>query len=247
MRVSFALAALVVAAPARAETPKAEPDVVELVGKAEDYFYARNWSSYYWREDFSFTLRDEKTGKAWRVISREPTPAYDWRFGTTYPDLKVDWKAKPRVKVFAVTGVDRQPAEFYDFKLDEPNVATAFVVWVETAPDVWKEYYVNNWFHHWGAKVDPAVHKLYADKKTPYDIYGFINGQSAPFDARGRELIESHKKAKMFHGLVHAADNAFGYEIELLQLIGPDDQGSGVVYFGDPKGMVPLDMKKPDK
>jgi hypothetical protein len=249
MRFRLAVCCLFAALlPASADPPKPEPEVVELVGKAEEYYYTRNYNSYYWREDFSFVLRDERGGKTWRVLSREPTPAYDWRMGTTFPGPKVDWTTKPRVKVFGVTGVDRQPAVFYDFKLDEPNLATAFVVWVETKPDVWQEFYVNNWFHHWGDKVDPAVHKLYADKKTPYDIYGFINGQAAPFSKKSKALIEDNKKAKMFHGLVHATDdNPFGYEIELLHLFGPDAQGSGVVFFGDPKTVPLLDLKKPDK
>jgi hypothetical protein len=221
---------------------------VELIGRADHYYFTRNFNSYYWREDFTFLLTEEKSGKTWRIISREPTPAYDWRMGTTYTGLKVDWDHRPRVKVIGVTGVDRQPQTFYDFKLDEPNLATAHIVLVETKPDQWQEFYVNNWFHKWSDRADKAIHKAFADKKEPYDIYGFINGQSAPFSKKAQALIAQHKQARMFHGLIHAAkDNPFGYEIELLHLVGPDAQGSGVVFYGDAKGIPRLDMRKPSK
>jgi hypothetical protein len=158
----------------------------------------------------------------------------------------VDWQAGPRVKVIGVTGVDRLPAEFYHFKLDEPNLATAFVLLVETGKDQWKEFYVNNWFHSWGEKADRAIHRVYAGKQAPYDIYGFINGQAAPFNKQARALLEQHKGARMFHGLVRTTkENPLGHEIELLNLVGPDKDGNGVVFCGDPKGMPKLDQKKP--
>src|SRR5438067_492430 len=80
-----------------ADPPKRDWEPVELVGRASEYWYSRNWQVYYWREDFTFLLTEEG-GKSRRVISREPTPAYGYRMGTTYPGLEVDWKAKPRVK-----------------------------------------------------------------------------------------------------------------------------------------------------
>ena len=224
---------------------KAPPEPVELVGRASDFRYIRDWSHYYWREDFTFLLKDHKGGKTWRVISREPTPAYRWRLGTTFTGLKPDWKGRPRVKVFGVTGVDRIPPTFHKLKLDEPNVATAFVVWVETAPGQWKEYYVNNWFHQWGDRTDRAAHKLYAGKKAPYDVYGFINGQAAPFSKEARALLARHKGARMFHGLIREAPGTpFGYEIDLLHLVGQDSGGSGVVLHGNPKAIPLLDQKK---
>ncbi len=243
--LSVALLVLASSATIAADPPKTDKEPVEIVGRAEDYFSTRNYSSYYWREDFSFVLKADD-GKAWRVISREPTPAYDWRMGPTYTGLKVNWAEKPRVKVFGVRGVDRIPATFYDFKLDEPNLATALVVWVETKPDVWQEFYVNNWLHRWGEKADAAVHKLYAGRPAPYDVYGFIAGQTAPFGKASQALIEKNPKAKMFHGLVkEAKDNPFGYEIELLHLVGPDAGGNGVVMYGDPSTIPALDKKKP--
>ena len=141
---SFLLLALAPGLPAK-PAPAREP--VELVGRVSDFQFIRDWNSYYWREDFTFHLKEDGTGKTWRILSREPTPAYDWRMGTTFPGLKVDWKSGPRVKVAGVRGVDRLPAEFHKLKLNEHHLATAFVVWVETKPGTWQEYYVNNWFH----------------------------------------------------------------------------------------------------
>src|SRR4051812_5562854 len=130
MRRLYLLLALTAVPPAAtaADPPKRDWEPVELIGRASEYWYNRNWRSYYWREDFTFLLSDE-SGRTWRVISREPTPAYVFRMGTTYPDLKVDWKAKPRVKVIGVKAVDRIPADFYDFKLDDANLATALIVY----------------------------------------------------------------------------------------------------------------------
>jgi hypothetical protein len=183
----------------------AEP--VELVGRASEYWFDRNWRSYYWREDFTFLLADEASGRTWRIISREPTPAYIYRMGTTFTDLKVDWKARPRVKVVGVRGVDRLPAEFYTFKLDEAHLATALVVLVETTPGVWKEFFVNNWFHKWGDKADKAIHAWYADKPNSYDIYGFVKGQAAPFDKKSQAILDKNKDnpSMMFHGRVRTS------------------------------------------
>lgn len=244
--ILLALSLFATALPAQERTKKEkEPQPVELIGTPRGYFYTRNYPSYYWREDFSFLLKDEKTGKEWRIISREPTPHYDWRLGTTYTGLPVNWKKPPRVKVFGVTGVDRIPKDFYTFKLNEPNIATAFVVWVETAPGTWREWYVNNWFHRWGAAADAAVHKLYADRKAPYDIYGYLNGQSAPFAAKSQELIRKNPRARTFHGLIRTNKNApGGVEIELLHLFGPDAGGNGIVFYGNAADIPKLDKKK---
>lgn len=228
--------------------PKPDRLAVELTGRATDFWYSRNWASYYWREDFTFLLTDEASGKTWRVISREPTPAYHYRMGTTFPELRVDWKAKPRVKVVGVTGVDRIPADFYDFKLNEPNLATALVVHVETAPNTWKEYYVNNWVHPWGEKADRAIHARYADRQAPYDVYGFARGQVAPFDKAGQAILEKHKAnpSLMFHGRVRTAkDTPFGYHLELIDLVGRDVKTGGhVLLHGDGKTIPLLDGRK---
>jgi len=218
---------------------------VELIGKATDFYFTKNYNSYYWREDFTFLLKDEKTGQIWRILSREPTPAYDWRMGTTFTGLTPDWKKDPRVKIVGVTGIDRLPAKFYDFKLDEPNLATAHLVHIEVMKDQWKLYNSNNWFHKWSAKADPVIYSHYADKQAPYDIYGFINGQAAPFSKKAQDLIDKHKGARMFHGVIRSTkDVPFGYEIDVLHLVGPDKGGNGVVFHGDAKTLPMLEKKK---
>ena len=218
---------------------------VELIGKATDFYFTRNWNSYYWREDFTFLLKDEKSAKNWRILSREPTPAYDWRMGTTFTGLKPEWQKQPRVKIVGVTGVDRLPAKFYDLKLDEPSIATAHLVYVETAKDKWQLYNINNWFHKWSEQADPVIYSHYADKAAPFDIYGFINAQTAPFAKKSQVLIEKHKGARMFHGIIRTAKHqTFGYEIEVLHLVGPGKGGNGVVFHGDPKTLPMLDKKK---
>jgi hypothetical protein len=121
---------------------------------------------------------------------------------------------------------------------------------VETAPKVWKEYFVNNWFHKWGDRADKAVHAHYAGKKAPYDIYGFVDGQAAPFDKTSREIIEKNRgRYTTFHGLVKATkDDPFGYEIELIDLIGKNPKTGGhTVLFGDAKTIPRLDNKNPPK
>ena len=250
MRILFALLLLTGAASA-ADPPKRDWEPVELVGEATEYWFNRNWRSYYWREDFTFLLKEVGTGKTWRIISREPTPNYGYRMGTTYIGLEVDWMKKPRVKVVGVKAIDRQPPDFYDFKLDEPNLATAFIVFVETEPKVWKEFFVNNWFHKWGDKTDKAIHAFYADKKSPYDMYGFVNGQSAPFDSKSLEILDKNKdfSPSTFHGRVKTAKNTtFGYEIELIDLIGKNKKSGGhVVLFGNAMTIPLLDGRKPEK
>jgi hypothetical protein len=246
----LAAALLPGAAPA-AGPPKRDGEPVELVGRASEYWFSRNWRSYYWREDFTFLLTEEGTGKVWRIVSREPTPAYGYRMGTTFSGLDVDWKAKPRVKVVGVKTLDRTPAEFYHFKLDEPDLATAFLVLVETGPGAWKEFYVNNWFHRWGDRADRLVHGYYADRPPPYDVYGFVNGQAAPFDANSQAVIDRHKDnpSLMFHGRVHTARGTpFGYEIELTDLIGRDVKTGGpAVLYGDARSIPLLDGRKPER
>lgn len=248
-RVGLLLLLFLLPAAARsAESPR-DWEPVELVGTASDYWFSRNWSSYYWREDFSFRLADETSGKSWRVISREPTPAYEYRMGTTLTGLAVDWKAKPRVKVIGVRAVDRIPAEFYDFKLDDRNLVTALVLYVETEAKVWKEFYVNNWFHSWGPRADKLIFSLYAGKPAPYDIYGFARGQAAPFDKKSQAVIDANKAnpSLMFHGRVRATkDTPPGHEIELIDLIGRDVKtGGALLLHGDAKTIPLLDGKKP--
>lgn len=236
-----------------AESPAGPPErnweTVEVVGTASDYWFSRNWRSYYWREDFTFLLTEDGTGKKWRIISREPTPHHGWRMGTTFTNLQVDWKAKPRVKVIGVKAIDRIPADFYDFKLNEPNLATALLVHVETAPNTWKEFFVNNWFHKWGPRADKVIFGHYAGKSDLYRIYGYARAQAAPFDKKSQALIDRNRDnpSLTFQGRVRATkENEFGYEIELIDLIGRDVKTGGPkLLYGDGKSIPLLDGRKP--
>src|SRR6266545_2632369 len=113
--------------------PERDWEPVERIGRASDFSHTRYYRVYYWAEDFTFVLKEDG-GKTWRILSREPTPAYEWRMGPTYTGLKVDWQANPRVKVIGVKAIDRIPEKFPDLKLDDPNLATALLLFVETKP-----------------------------------------------------------------------------------------------------------------
>jgi hypothetical protein len=165
----------------------------EIKGTVEEFTYHRDWSSYYWREDFTMLVKDD-AGKVHRVISREPTPWTDRRLGTTFPGLKVDWQSKPRVHLIGVGGIDRQPEKFYDLKLDPEKTVTAFIVRVEAKEKaMWKDYYINNWFHHWGPEADKKMLAHYANDNPHYTVYGYFdNSIAAPFDSAGQELLEKY-------------------------------------------------------
>jgi hypothetical protein len=251
MRTSLLLTCAFLCCPGDAVAgPPKERDweVVELTGEADDYWYKRYYRFYYWAEDFSFVLKEEGTGKVWRIISREPTPAYKWRMGPTYPALAVDWKAKPKVKVLAVKAVDRIPEKFHDFKLDEKDLATALIVRVETKPGTWQDYYVNNWFHIWGKRADAKVYSYYADKDERYHIYGFARAQAAPYTPESKAIMDKNKDnpSLMFRGRVKTAkETDFGYQIELIDLIGRNTKSGGeLLLLGDAKGIPLLEAKK---
>ena len=245
--LSAVLPGLCAAVPAGA--PKRDWAPVELIGRASDFHHQRYYPSYYWAEDFTFLLKEAGTGKTWRIISREPTPAYDWRMGPTYTGLKVNWKAGPRVKVVGVKAIDRIPEKFPGLKLDDPNLATALILFVETQPGTWKEFYVNNWFHIWGPRADPKIHSYYAGKPALYDIYGFARSQAAPFDKKSQAILNRHKDnpSLMFHGRVHAnKEQRFGYEIELIDLIGRNVKSGGAsVLHGNARAIPRLETRKP--
>ena len=258
------LAGLSIAAAATAPLSRAaEPHdwkLVELTGRAEEFYFNHNWRAYYWRDDFAFRLREEGTQKAWRVISREPTPWCDLRLGTTYTGLKVDWtgtagsapagRLRPLVKVVGVAAVDRIPEEFYDWKLDPAATITAFIVWVDADGNgQMREWYVNNWFHACGKEADLAVLKYYADRERPYDVYGHLGGIAAPFSKKSQAIVDEAKPkgAYICHGFVRTTkDNPTGYEIEVIHLLGrnPATKEYGVVY-GDPGALVKLDGTPP--
>jgi hypothetical protein len=224
--------------------------VVELTGRAEEFFFKREWRSYYWREDFAFLLREEGTEKVWRIISREPTPFCGWRCGTTYTGLKVDWTNRPKVKLVGVRAVDRTPAEFHGWKLDEQDTVTAFVVQVDADGNgEMKDWYINNWLHHWGEKANAAVVKIYIDRDKPYDVYGWVGGFDVPFDKEGQALVEKHKPCgkMIYHGAIRTTqDNPKGCEIRLIHLFARNARTGGYdCVLGDVKSMIPLDGNAP--
>ena len=125
--------------------------------------------------------------------------------GTTFTDLKVDWKAKPRVKVIGVKTVDRIPADFYDFKLDDPNLVTALMVFVETEPKVWKAYYINNWVHKWGTRLTRScTDTMPTNRLLTTSTASLV--QVAPFEHKSQAIIEKNKDnpSLMFHGRIRS-------------------------------------------
>ncbi|MFO0969163.1 MAG: hypothetical protein U0793_26715 [Gemmataceae bacterium] len=246
MRTSLLAVVLLPSVALAGPTKERDWEAVEATGALSDYWYKRYYRAYYWAEDFTFLFKDD-AGKTWRVISREPTPAYEWRMGPTYLERKT-WKDGTRVKLVGVKAIDRIPVEFPEHKLDEKNIVTALLLWVEKAPGEWRQVYVNNWFHIWGPRADRKIYAYYADKGPPYHLFGFARAQAAPFDARGRDVIARNKDnpSLMFQGRVKTAKGTdFGYEIELIDLIGRNvKSGGSTLLFGDAKTIPRLEGKR---
>jgi hypothetical protein len=218
----------------------------EIEGVVEDFRFIRQWSSYYWRDDFTLLVRDD-SGKLHRIISREPTPWTDLRLGSTYTGLPVDWTGKPRVRIVGVLGIDRQPVEFYDLKLDD-GIVTAFLLRVQQA-QVWRDFYVNNWFHDWGDETNRKILPFFANKDPNYSIYGFVQGTTIPFDDEGRKLLAKYDpdyNGVIYQGRIVPAKNDLGHAIQILRLMGRHKKSADYeVFHGDPKGLVKLDGKAP--
>jgi hypothetical protein len=213
---------------------------IELDGKVEEFHFTRNWRSYYWRQDFTLMVRDD-AGKAHRVISREPTPWAGHRLGTTYTGLAVDWTKQPRVQIIGVRAVDRQPAEYYDLKLDPDKTVTAFILRVEG-----KDFYINNWFHKWGDDSDKKMLKHYANDSPHYTVYGYLGGIAVPIDTEGKKLLEKYPDTSIYHGRVVAAKNEVGYELRILHLLGRDKKTAKYeIFYGNPQGVEKLDGNAP--
>jgi hypothetical protein len=128
---------------------------------------------------------------------------------------------------------------------------TAFIVRVrQTAPGgkpAWRDFYVNNWFHHWGADADRKVLTHYATADPHYTVYGYLGGIAAPFDAEGRRLLAKSQPdygGIIYHGRVVKAGD--GYEVHLLHLMGRHKKTQNYdIFHGDPKEIVRLDGKPP--
>ncbi len=240
-------------APAEARAAAPEParpnSFREVEGVVEEFRLIRDWASYYWREDFTLVLRDD-AGKRHRVISREPTPWTDLRLGTTYPGLKVDWAGKPRVRIVGIQGIDRQPAAFYDLKLNDA-VITAFILRVQQPHKTWRDFYVNNWFHDWGDETNRKILPYFANKEPNYSIYGYVQGARVPFDDEGRKLLAKYDPVYggiIYQGRIVPAKNDAGHVIQVMRLMGRHKKTANYeVFHGDPKGLIKLDGKAPAK
>jgi hypothetical protein len=223
----------------------------ELEGTVEEFRFIRNWRSYYWRQDCTLLVRDD-AGKLHRVISREPTPWAGHRLGTTYTGLAVDWTSQPRVQIIGVRAIDRQPAEFYDLKLDPAETVTAFILRVQNAKEKrWDDFYVNNWFHKWSDETDRKILKHYANDSPHYTVYGYLGGIAAPFDAASKPLLAKYPDSSIYHGRVVPAKNEIGYEVRILHLLGRDKKTAKYeIFHGNPQeiqrleGTPPPDVKK---
>lgn len=243
------LGASVIAAAVPAAGAERNYPYFELEGTAESFKFYRNWRSYYWREDFTISLRGDD-GRTYRVISREPTPWTNLRMGTTYTGLEVDWDKRPRVQVIGVKAIDRIPQEFYDLKLDPKHTVTAFLVRVKAdEKSGWKDYFINNWFHRWGEQTDRKMLAHYANDKPNYDIYGYLKGTIAPLDAEGRAILARHEadyNGIIYHARLVKADNPVGYARHLLHLVGRNKKTARYeVFYGDPSKLEKLDQRKP--
>ncbi len=223
----------------------------ELEGRVEQFSFIRQWYHYYWREDFTMLVRDD-TGKTHRVISREPTPWNNLRFGTTYTHLPVDWAGRPRVRVIGVQAIDRIPVEFYDLKLDPEKTITAFIVRVQApgeAKPAWRDFYVNNWVHDWGPEADKKVLLNYVTDDPNYTIYGFLSGTTVTFDADSKKLLEKYEpdySGIIYHGKVVKKNDAAAPEVRLIHLMGRNKKTQNYdVFHGDPKGLITLDGNAP--
>jgi hypothetical protein len=233
---------------------KAAPPLAyrEIEGRAESFTFVRQWASYYWREDFTLLVRDDK-GQLHRVISREPTPWTDLRLGTTYTGLKVDWKVKPRVRVIGVRGIDRTPAKFPGLDLDAEKTITAFILRAQVGKagdkSTWRDFYVNNWFHKWGPDVDRKVLAHYANTSPHYTVYGYLGGIAAPFDDAGKKLLAKYQPLYtgiIYHGRVVKAEGPIGYEVRVLHLMGRHKKTLNYeVFHGSPKELTKLDSRPP--
>ncbi|MBI1916985.1 MAG: hypothetical protein HYS12_19935 [Planctomycetes bacterium] len=245
--IALFVAMLTVPGPVAVQPPKERNyPYRELEGVVEEFHFTRNWRHYYWREDFTMLVRDNAS-RLHRVISREPTPWAGYRLGTTYTGLAVDWTGRPRVRVVGVGAVDRIPAEFYDLKLDPDRTTTALIVRVRRKGSAaWDDFYVNNWFHRWGADADRKVLAHYANAGPHYTVYGYLGGTLAPLDETGKKLLAHHPDAGLFHGRIAKAGNVVGYELRLLHLLGRDRKTQKYeVMYGDPKELARLDGNAP--
>lgn len=219
--------------------------LVEWTGKAHGMTYLRRNAVYYTADDFSFALDAGANGK-WQVISREPTPFETWRMGPTYSGLKMDWSKDPEVRVVALKGVDRIPAEFPGLKLEPEKTLTVLLLFVRDG-GAWKPWYVNNWFHRWSTpEEDARIAGHYLGGGALYDAYGFRDDLVAELTPKSREVSAKFPNWRCYHGRLVKADTPKGYALELLHLFARNPNSGGYdCVFGDPKELVPLSRLSP--
>jgi hypothetical protein len=128
---------------------------------------------------------------------------------------------------------------------------TAFLLRVQTTtpPDgkpAWRDFYVNNWFHSWGAETDQKMLPHYANDDPNYTVYGYLGGIAAPLDAEGKKLLAQYPDAVIYHGRVVKAKTDAGHELHLLHLLGRDKKtGKYAIFYGNAAELIRLDGKAP--
>ena len=197
---------------------------VEMEGTVEEFHFS-NWRAYYWRQDFTLLVRDV-AGKVHRVISREPTPWAGYRLGTTYAGLAVDWPKQPRVQIVGVRAIDRQPAEFYDLKLDPDKTVTAFILRVKDQ-EKWRllrQQLVPPVGRGNRQEDSQALRQRFAALHRLW-IFGRI---AAPFDSEGKKLLAKYPDSSIYHGRIVSAKNEIGYELPRPAPLGPRQEDGEV-------------------
>ena len=145
-----------------------------------------------------------------------------------------------------------RPAEVEGEAIEAPSalaVDSARVEVRDKGAARWRDYFVNNWFHRWGADTDRKILAHYANTDPHYSVYGYLGGIAAPFDAAGQELIKRYEPVYtgiIYHGRVVAAKNEAGFEIRVLHLMGRHKKTLRYeVFHGNGAELVKLDQKPP--
>jgi hypothetical protein len=222
-----------------------EGKTLELAGRALAFERTTDADKDYANEGFSFLLKDDKSGDTWRILSHGVAGRIPFRMGPTYTGVQVRWDEDPAVRVVGITGFDPEAPTSVRRMFVEPRILTAYIVWVSTGPGRQSEFYVNNWFRKLRGATDQEILRHYVDRTAPYDVYGPIDEQRAPFSKAAQNLIALHTGARIFRGKVRSTKaNPFGYEIEVLNLVGPGPGGLTIRY-GDEKAIPRLEKGKP--
>jgi hypothetical protein len=74
-----------------ADPPKRNWEVVELTGTASEYWFSRNWRSYYWREDFTFLLSEDGTNRRGASAARPTASVCQRSISTTTATSTCCW------------------------------------------------------------------------------------------------------------------------------------------------------------